>query len=89
MKPLTALHSADGKLLTSDNDIIDEAGNHYKKVFKHREIKSGLEKHKSDREDLCKFRIKEAGKNKTPAWSVEDVTFCAKVFKNWKIQRPI
>ena len=62
MKPLTALHSADGKLLTSDNDIIDEAGNHYKKVFKHREIKSGLEKHKSDREDLCKFRIKEAGK---------------------------
>ena len=87
-EPPTAMNSADGKLLTSDTDIVDEAVNQFKKVFQHREIKSGLEKHKSEREDLCKLRLNKAGKNKTPAWSVEDVTCVLKSLKTGKSKDP-
>ena len=43
---------------------------------------------KSDREGLCKRRLKEASNNKTPEWSVEDITFVLKSLKTGKSKDP-
>ena len=61
------MENSDGKLLTAEKDIIEEAAIHYKSVFQHRTIKQGYENFKSDRENLCRMRLNEASKNKTPA----------------------
>ena len=37
-EPPTAMESMEGKLLTDDDDILEEAVKHYKAVFEHRDI---------------------------------------------------
>ena len=83
-EPRTAMVTTEGKLITSEKDIRDEAVKHYKNVFRHRQIKPGLEQIKKDREKLCTSRLKQASNNKTPEWSVEDVTYVLKSLKTGK-----
>ena len=82
------MQSSEGKLLTSQDDIIKEAVNHYKNVFKHRQIKPGLEDVKERREQFCNERLLKARENKTPAWTVEDVKYVLKYLKTGKSRDP-
>ena len=83
--PPCAMRSSEGKLLTSDEDITKEAMEHYKKVFKHRNIEPGLEDPQENREKLCQERLRKARDNKTPAWTYEDVKYVLKHLKNREI----
>ena len=80
--------NSEGKLLTTDKDITDEAVLHYKHVFRHRQIEPGLEHIKRDRELLCQKRLEKASSNKTPKWSLEDVTHVLKTLKTGKSKGP-
>ena len=50
--PPTAMVTAEGKLITTDEEIKDEAVKHYEKVFKEREMVEELKDLKSAREKL-------------------------------------
>ena len=80
--PPTAMFNKDGKLLTSEKDIIEEAEAHYTEVFKEKSIKAEYTKYQEDREELCRRRLAECSQNKTKEWSISDVT---SVLKNLKI----
>ena len=82
------MQTSDGKLITSDEEIIEEAVNHYKTVFKEREMKADLNHMKTERERLCEERLFKAGNNKTPPWTVQDVTNVLKSLKTGKSKDP-
>ena len=65
-EPPTAMKNKEGKLLTSEDDIKDEAVKHYKNVFKNSAIDEEFKPHEIEREELCKLRLKSAYENKTP-----------------------
>ena len=67
------MKDAEGKLLTSEDDIKAEAIKHYKKVFQKNAIEKDLKPHEVEREQLCKERLKIAYENKTPPWTLLDV----------------
>ena len=58
--PPTAMMNSEGKLLTDNKDIIEEAVKHYKNVFKSKEIKEGLEDVKVSKENRCHERLNKA-----------------------------
>ena len=62
-EPPTAMENSNGKLITKKEDILEEAVNHYKSVFKQREIEPSLEQLQIDRERLCEERLKIAANN--------------------------
>ena len=82
------MQSAEGKLLTTDEDIKEEAIKHYEKVFKSREITEGLEGLEVAREKLCEKRLIKSRQNKTAQWTVEDVTNVLKSLKTGKSKDP-
>ena len=67
------MKNKEGKLLTSEDDIKDEAVKHYKNVFKNNAIDEEFKPHEIEREELCKLRLKSAYENKTPPWTFTDV----------------
>ena len=87
-EPPTAMISSEGKLLTTEDDILKEARKHYEAVFQKRKINPDLEKMESEREQLCKERLHKASQNKTPAWSLEDVKFVLRNLKTGKCKDP-
>ena len=84
----SAMHNSEGKLLTQPDDILNEAVNHYKNVFKERQIVPEYENYKIEREKLAKKRIEECKKIKTPPWTFDDVKFVMKNLKSGKSQDP-
>ena len=87
-EPPTAMENSHGKLITNKEDILEEAVNHYKTVFKQRVMEPGLEQLQSDREKLCEERLKLAAQNKSPPWSIMDVTNVLKSLKQGKAKDP-
>ena len=65
VNPPSVMVDSNGKILTSEEDIKDEAIKHYKKVFKSKVIKQGLEDMQKDKEMLCLKHIEKAYENKT------------------------
>ena len=49
----TAMEGPNGNLLTDKEELKEATLNHYKHVLRNREIYEGLEKHKTDMENLC------------------------------------
>ena len=84
----TAIEDGDGKLLTTGAEIDEETVKHYTKVLENRQIKPNLEQHKKDREELCETRIKEAKKNVTPDWTIENVKRVIDELKKKKSRDP-
>ena len=74
--------------LTDDDDILKEAVGHYKAVFAHKNITPGLEHIEKQREQLCQERLTKASKNKSPQWTVADVTIVLKSLKTGKAKDP-
>ena len=78
LKPPTAMINSKGNFVTTSTSI--EA--HTMEVFKDR-LKSNIDKdnlkvHYVQREQLCENRLKEAQKNITPPWSMDDLTIVLK-----------
>ena len=84
--PPTAMMNTLGKLITSEEENRAEATKHYKNVFKEREITKDLKDF--NREKLCHERLKLASRNKSPEWSVEDVTCVLRSLKTGKYKDP-
>ena len=86
--PPTAMVNDEGKLLIDDIDIVKEAEKHYKNVIKPTKIKEGLEGLQEACEKLCFRRLEQASNNKTPDWTIEDVTCALKSLKTGTSQDP-
>ena len=87
-EPPAAMLNSEGKLLTTDSDIKEEAIKHYKKVFEPRQINPSFKNIKGGRERLCQERLLEAKLNKTPAWTTEDVKLVLNQLKTGKSKDP-
>ena len=83
-EPPTAMRNKDGKLLTENEEIKREAVNHYKSVFREKDIDPKYEEYKTEREELCIKRLQETKLNKTKDWSLSDVKSVLKSLKNGK-----
>ena len=84
----TAIENKDGHLVTNSKDIKNVTMQHFKKVLRNRQIKSGLEDYQEERELLCTERFKLAGCNKPPDWCEEDVKNVIKYLKKKKSRDP-
>ena len=84
----TAIEDKNGKLLTTETEIDEETVKHYTKVLENRQMKPNLEQYKKEREELCEIRIKEAKKNVTPDWKIENVKCVIKELKKKKSRDP-
>ena len=71
--PPTAMKDEDGNLLTSEEEIKNEALKHYKKVFEDKAIDEDLTDQEVEREKLCADRLDQAAKNKTEPWTTKNV----------------
>ena len=83
-----AMINTEGKVLAKPEDILNEAINHYTKVFEKKDIKQGLENFEVEREKLCEERLLKASQNKTPKWTIKDVKNAIKNLKNGKSKDP-
>ena len=79
--PPTAMKNSEGDLLTNDDEIKEEAKNHYRKVFEDKPMNQSVKHLREGRERLCLKRLENAKKNKTPPWTVEDVKHAIKDLK--------
>ena len=57
--PPTAMKDSGGKLLTTDEEVKEEAMKHYQQVFQDKPMEEDLKHLKDMREDLCHARIKQ------------------------------
>ena len=87
-EPPTAMENKEGKLLTDKEDIRNEAVNHYKNVFRDREIVPEFREYRKEREELCRKRLEETKQNKSKEWSHEDVMHVLKGLKIGKSKDP-
>ena len=87
-EPPTAMEDLEGKPLTNDQDILEEAIKHYKSVFKHKDIIPGLEHIEEQQVKLCHERLKKASKNTSLPWTEEDVKNVLKSLKTGKAKDP-
>ena len=79
--PPTAMKNRDGNLMTNDEEIKEEAKKHYKNVFQDKPMEESIKHIRDEREKLCLERLKTSKENKTPPWTIEDVTFAIKCLK--------
>ena len=63
-EPPTSMISSEGKMLTNNEDIKNEAIEHYTKVFSHTKIKEGLENIQEKQESLCSKQLELASQQK-------------------------
>ena len=68
-----AMKDSQGNILTTEEDILEEAKKHYQNVFKDKPIETEHEDHKLERENICTQRLEQAFINKTLKWTVENV----------------
>ena len=87
-EPPIAMISSEGKLITTEEEILKEAKKHYEAVFRKRNITPGLEEIEKERERLCQERLNKAQQNKSPPWSEEDVKYVLKNLKTGKCKDP-
>ena len=62
----SARKNSEGKLLTTQSEILNEAEKHYKDVFNERQIDPKYENYKNERDTLASKRIEECKNIKTP-----------------------
>ena len=67
--------------MTNDKEIKEEAIKHYENVFQDKPMEESIKHMKYGREKLYLERLKKSKENKTPPWTIEDVTFAIKYLK--------
>ena len=77
-----------GKILTTPEEIRNEAIKHYEKVFHKKSMSDELSEYQKDKEYLCMLRLNLAKKNKTPPWTRKDVINVLKNLPKGKSKDP-
>ena len=77
----TAMKCSDGRLITLKRDIQKETMNYYSHVLRNRDIKTGLEDHKKEKEELCALRLEYTKSVKTPPWTKKQIVRAMKGLK--------
>ena len=86
--PPTAMKYTDGHLTTSIEKIEKLALDEYCKRLENKPIKEGLEEIKEAKEELCRQRLKEASRNRTPPWSMNQLETVLQYLKKNKSRDP-
>ena len=87
--PPTAMTDPNGNLVTSKSGIEKLAIEHLKKVLGDREINQMLKHIQEDKEELAALRLEQASKNKSPAWTKDDLDKVLNYLTNNKSRDPI
>ena len=87
--PPTAMVDEKGNLVTSEKAIGELAVETYKKRLENRKIKENLEGLKSDKEELCKLRLKLSSKRITPDWTMDQLERVLDYLKKNKSRDPL
>ena len=66
--PPTPMKDDEGNLETNVDKVKELAVNNFKNVLENRPMKDHLKHIQKEREELCRKRLEEAKKNKTPQW---------------------
>ena len=88
-QPPTAMLDQYGNLVTTNKAVEDLTLQMYQDRLKALEIKENLKLHKIQQEGVCDERLKEAQKNKTPEWNMDDLEVVLKQLKNNKSRDPL
>ena len=86
--PPTAMLDKEGNLVTSPRQIESLAVEAFKERLENRTINEELKELKSNKDKLCKLRLKLASKNITPDWTIKDLEKVLKFMKNNKSRDP-
>ena len=86
--PPTGMLDPQGNLITSPKLIEELASQTYAERLKNRPINKDLSELKESKEKLCKIRLQNATKNKTPQWTMEDLEKVLKGLKKNKSRDP-
>ena len=86
--PPTAMMDQDGNIVTSEKAIEALAVKTYQERLQNRKIKENLNNLKNDKENLCKLRLKMAGRNITPDWTMKQLEVVLKYLKKNKSRDP-
>ena len=78
----------EGNLITSPYLIEKRSVEVFEERLRNRPMKEQLHDLRKDKEELCKLRLKLAGKKKTPPWSMKDLEVVLKYLKNDKSRDP-
>ena len=76
--PPTAILDASGNLVTTNRALEQLVIKQSKERLSPHPIKDSLRPPQVQREELCKDRIKEEYKHKTPVWKIEDIDLVLK-----------
>ena len=87
--PPTAMLDASGNLVTTNRALEKLVLEQYKERLCPHPIKDSLRLHQVQREELCKEKIEEAYKQKTPDWVIDDIDLVLKQLKNNKSRDPL
>ena len=87
--PPTAMLDNQGNLVTSEQGIETLAVETYRKRLENREIKANLKNLQTDKEELCKLRLKLASKRKTPDWTMDQLETVLDYLKKNKSRDPL
>ena len=88
-EPPTAMLDDKGNLITTSAALDKLVLDLYRERLKSHQIKESLKLHEIQREELCKKRLEEAQKNKTPDWTLEDLELVLQQLKNNKSRDPL
>ena len=86
--PPTAMLDECGNVLTGEKAIEHLAVKTYKKRLENRKINDDLKELQNDKEELCKLRLKVAGRNTTPDWNMDHLEAVLKYLKKNKNRDP-
>ena len=78
----------DGNIASSEKTVEKIAIKTYKKRLENRKIKENLKELKDSKEELCKFRLKAAGRIKTQDWTMAQLDKVLKYLKKNKNRDP-
>ena len=88
-EPPTAMIDSRGNLVTTSSTIEKLTMETYKERLEPPSIKSGLQLHQLQRENLCDKRLNEAHENKTRPWTTGDLDIVLKHLKVNKSRDPL
>ena len=88
VEPPTAMKDEFGNVVTSPSDIIKETIKHYTNLFDTKPINESFSHIVNNVEKLCEQNVENAYLNKTPPWTMDELTSVLKSLKNEKSADP-
>ena len=89
LQPPTATVDLKGNLVTTSAGIEALTMEVFRKRLSSHKVKKNLKVHHLQREELFEQRFNEAQQNKTPPWTIEELTIVLKQLKNIKSRDPM